>query len=95
MANALLEELDLAADAVAELELLAAELEADETAEEAEAAAEDTLLLADEATLETELLPFAAAREPRARRMSVRNCIVMFEVVFWLILRGVFVDLEM
>jgi hypothetical protein len=82
MANALLEELDLAADADAdaELELLPAELWADETAEEAEAAAEDTLLLADAATLETELLPFAAAREPRARRMSVRNCIVIWSV---------------
>jgi len=87
-AKALLAELDpdLAAEAVAELALLDAELWAEETAEVAEAAAEETLLPAEEATLETALLLLApcpldcaAAREPSAMRMRVRNCIVKFE----------------
>jgi len=74
---------DLAAEADAELALLDAELWAEETAEVAEAAAEETLLPAEEATLETALLLLApcpldcaAAREPSAMRMMVRNCIV-------------------
>jgi len=82
---------DLAADEAADDEDLLADDEAELTAAEAEAMAEATLELAEldtEETAEAMVMPaweplvvvWAAAREPRATRRSVLNCIFEFGI---------------